>query len=406
MEKSVRLTAAGVGILALIAVCFVLKTLSSIFIPLVLALFLAIFFVPLLNKMEKHRIPRIVGVLIAVLILLLLILILSLFLLNTVTKFAVEFPKYQEKIQGFYYGLDQRLRYFAGQLGERIGYEIPDTFSLFSVVQNFQWGDLISGGLNSILNRSFSFLSAFTVLLLFLIFVMSERVMIQDRIKLAFLRKDEAGNPTPESLKKSETVGFIVDRISKDTLSYLALKTVISALTGLCVGIALSVIGMDFVPLWVAIAFSFNFIPNIGSIVAVFIISTFGFAQFSPDWGIVAYIFFINIAIEFTIGNWLEPMIQGKKFDLSPVVVFFALLFWSWMWGIVGMFLAVPLTMLIKIVLVNVPVLRPIDVVISGVSEDSEAPKRTERLKEKAAAALQAVREKIKTRKNNGKNGK
>ena len=285
MEKSVRLTAAGVGILALIAVCFVLKTLSSIFIPLVLALFLAIFFVPLLNKMEKHRIPRIVGVLIAVLILLLLILILSLFLLNTVTKFAVEFPKYQEKIQGFYYGLDQHLRYFAGQLGERIGYEIPDTFSLFSVVQNFQWGDLISGGLNSILNRSFSFLSAFTVLLLFLIFVMSERVMIQDRIKLAFLRKDEAGNPTPESLKKSETVGFIVDRISKDTLSYLALKTVISALTGLCVGIALSVIGMDFVPLWVAIAFSFNFIPNIGSIVAVFIISTFGFAQFSPDWG-------------------------------------------------------------------------------------------------------------------------
>ena len=99
-------------------------------------------------------------------------------------------------------------------------------------------------------------------------------------------------------------------------------------------------------------------------------------------------------------------MIQGKKFDLSPVIVFFALLFWSWMWGIVGMFLAVPLTMLIKIVLVNVPVLRPIDVVISGVSEDSEAPKRTERLKEKAAAALQAVREKIKTRKNNGKNGK
>ena len=92
----------GIGILALIAVCFVLKTLSSIFIPLVLALFLAIFFVPLLNKMEKHRIPRIVGVLIAVLILLLLILILSLFLLNTVTKFAAEFPKYQEKIQGFY----------------------------------------------------------------------------------------------------------------------------------------------------------------------------------------------------------------------------------------------------------------------------------------------------------------
>ena len=231
-------------------------------------------------------------------------------------------------------------------------------------------------------------------------------VRVYGAAALSFLRKDEAGNPTPESLKKSETVGFIVDRISKDTLSYLALKTVISALTGLCVGIALSVIGMDFVPLWVAIAFSFNFIPNIGSIVAVFIISTFGFAQFSPDWGIVAYIFFINIAIEFTIGNWLEPMIQGKKFDLSPVVVFFALLFWSWMWGIVGMFLAVPLTMLIKIVLVNVPVLRPIDVVISGVSEDSEAPKRTERLKEKAAAALQSVREKIKTRKNNGKNGK
>ena len=100
-------------------------------------------------------------------------------------------------------------------------------------------------------------------------------------------------------------------------------------------------------------------------------------------------------------------MIQGKKFDLSPVVVFFALLFWSWMWGIVGMFLAVPLTMLIKIVLVNVPALRPIDVVISGVpEEDSQSLTNPNRLKEKAAAAWRVVCEKLKVGKNNGKNGK
>lgn len=404
MEKSLKIIAGGIGFMALIAACFVMKTLSSIFIPMVLALFFSIFFLPLLNAMEKRHVPRMLGVIFAVLVLLLLLLFASLFLLNTVSKFAVEFPKYQVKIQAFYIQLDSYLQGFGEALGKKLNYDMPDNFSLFSLIQTMKWGDWISSGLNTVVNRSFSFISAFTVLVLFLVFILSERVVIQDRLKLIFIRKNEDGSETPESLKKAEKVAAIVSQIGKDTLSYLWLKTIISALTAFCVGIATSVVGMDFVPLWVAITFFFNFIPNIGSIAAVFIIATFGFAQFSPNWGIVAYIFFINGLIQFIIGNWLDPMLQGRKFNLSPVVVFFSLLFWSWMWGIVGMFLAVPMMMLIKIIMINIPALQPVDALISG---DNKAPKdetigdRIKAFGKRVSAGVSFVKSKI--GKKNGK---
>lgn len=382
--------AGGVGVLALIAVCFILKTLSSIFIPMVLALFFSIFFLPLLGWMKKHHIPRMVGVVFAVLVLLLLLLFVSLFFLNTVSKFAVEFPKYQVKIQAFYIQIDAYLQNIGEVIGRKLNYDMPDNFSLFSLIQTVKWGDWISSGLNTVVNRSFSFLSTFTILVLFLVFILSERVAIQDRIKLVFARSNADGNHTTESLRKAEKVAAIVEQIAKDTLSYLWLKTIISAVTALCVGIATSFVGMDFVPLWVVLTFLFNYIPNIGSIAIVFIIATFGFAQFSPNWAVVIYIFFINGFIQFVIGNWLDPMLQGRKFNLSPVIVFFSLLFWGWMWGIVGMFLAVPMTMLIKIVMINIEGLQPIEALISGDNGKEKEESLKERLKarRKSAAAL------------------
>ena len=404
MEKSLKIIAGAAGFLALVAACFVLKILSSIFIPMVLALFFSIFFLPLLNLMERKRIPRLLGVIFAVLVLLLLLLFASLFLLNTVSKFAVEFPKYQVKIQSFYIQLDGYLQNFGETIGSRLNYDMPENFSLFSLIQTVKWGDWISSGLNAVVNRSFSFISAFTVLVLFLVFILSERVVIQDRLKLIFIRRNEDGSETSESLKKAEKVAAIVSQIGKDTLSYLWLKTIISALTAFCVGIATSVVGMDFVPLWVAITFFFNFIPNIGSIAAVFIIATFGFAQFSPNWPVVAYIFFINGIIQFIIGNWLDPMLQGKKFNLSPVIVFFSLLFWSWMWGIVGMFLAVPMMMLIKIIMINIPALQPVEALISGDSSGEKDEKIADRVKAAGKRVVAfAVRVKAKWGKKNGK---
>lgn len=398
MERSVKILTASVFFLTIVVVCMVLRTLSSIFIPLVLAFFMTIFFEPLVSKLAEKRIPRMVSVVVIVLILLLLMVLISLFLLGTVTQFTQELPKYQEKIHTFYNQLDQQLLDIMEKVADQVDYDIPEAFSLFSLVKNIQWGDWLSTGLNTVLGHSMGFLSTFVVMVLFLVFMLSEKEPIYNRFHL-LMRRNKEKDAADSMENEKDHVKRIVKKISQDTFSYLWLKTLISALTAVVVGFAISLVGMDFVSLWMVITFLFNFIPNIGSIVAVFVIALFGVAQFAPNWGVVFYIFFINGLIQFIIGNWLDPLLQGRRFNLSTVVVFFSLLFWSWLWGIVGMFLAVPLAMMIKIVMSHIPELAFINQMISGDSFESSQTQSAGVIKsfvrKRAAAIAETIKEKI-----------
>ena len=121
-----------------------------------------------------------------------------------------------------------------------------------------------------------------------------------------------------------------------------------SAATGFCAGFALFLIGVPYWPLLALITFLFNFIPTLGSIIAAIPAILITWAVLGFNWALVVLV--IYLAINTFFGSILEPKIMGRRIGLSALVVFLSLVFWGWLLGIVGMFLSVPLTMLVKII--------------------------------------------------------
>jgi len=161
-----------------------------------------------------------------------------------------------------------------------------------------------------------------------------------------------------------------LNTIGQSIRHYLSIKTMTSLLTGFLIWIGLSIIGVDYAIIWAMIAFLLNYIPNIGSIIAAIPAVLFALVQLELGgaiWTIVVFVF-VNVVI----GNMVEPKMMGKGLGLSTFVVFVALIFWGFILGTVGMFLSVPLTMAIKIVLEQNDKTKWIAVIL-GTKEDALA---------------------------------
>jgi len=139
-----------------------------------------------------------------------------------------------------------------------------------------------------------------------------------------------------------------MDNVMHNMNTYFGTKTITSIATGVLIAIALAIIGVDFPLLWGFLAFLLNYIPNIGSIIAAIPVVLLALVQLGVTSAIeVAVVFLI---VNGVIGNIVEPKLMGKNLGLSSLIVFVSLIFWGWILGTVGMLLAVPLTMTIKII--------------------------------------------------------
>lgn len=154
--------------------------------------------------------------------------------------------------------------------------------------------------------------------------------------------------------------------IDSQIRSYLGLKTLISIGTGIVFGLALYLFGVPMAVTFGVLAFLLNYIPNIGPIIAA--VLPIPFIVFFPDASIgwMVAVILVTMAIQTVSGNVIEPQIMGDSSDLHPVVVLIALMFWGMIWGIVGMFLATPITAGIRIVLERIEATKPIAKVMSG----------------------------------------
>ena len=127
------------------------------------------------------------------------------------------------------------------------------------------------------------------------------------------------------------------------------IKSIVSAATGALVAFCLWVIGVDYPLMWGMLAFAFNFIPTIGSIIAAVPPVLLALVQLGPGSALAVAVCYI--VLNLTIGNVVEPRFMGKGLGLSTMVVFFSLLFWGWVFGPIGMLLSVVLTIIIRIML-------------------------------------------------------
>lgn len=143
---------------------------------------------------------------------------------------------------------------------------------------------------------------------------------------------------------------------TREVQTYLVVKSALSVVTGAMCGVWVAICGVDFALLWGLLAFLLNYIPTLGMFIATIPPVVVALIQFGPGSALLVLAGYA--VINFTLGNFVEPRIMGRALGLSPVVVFMSMVFWGWLWGPIGALLAVPLTMVMKIVMANTEDLR------------------------------------------------
>ena len=197
------------------------------------------------------------------------------------------------------------------------------------------------------------FLSSAGIVTIYLIFLFIEQRYFKK--KLAALVPD---------IKRRDEIFKILDQIGHDTRMYVGIKTLVSLMTSLFSYLVMRLIGLDFAEFWAFLIFILNFIPFIGSIIATILPATLALIQFTTFTPFFIVAGGVTL-VQFIVANLIEPRLMGHSLNLSPLVIFLSLALWGALWGIAGMFLCVPLTVIIVIVLSYFPQTRPIAIVLS-----------------------------------------
>ncbi len=330
--------------IALILAGAALKLTSAVILPFIVAVLLTFVLEPLILVLERIHIPRALGAFVVVILLAVGVYLIGAILFSSLRTILTLFPKYEQRFTEIYSYIAQV-------------FELPYDEHL-SLFQNL-WGQLNLRIRVQSLALSFSesflgFLGDTVMVVLFIVFLLLELTHFKQRIQLAF-------------------AGKISDRIEKITASiinqvarYLTVKFFVSLATGVLAAVLLRLIGVDFPIVWGVISFILNFIPNIGSIVAGGGVTVFALVQFWPQPGPIIAAAAVMLLINFILGNFIEPKLQGQNLGLSPFVIVGSLLAWGWFWGFAGLVLAVPMTVIVKIVCENIPILEPVSIILGS----------------------------------------
>ncbi|MGF1474309.1 MAG: AI-2E family transporter [Geminicoccaceae bacterium] len=189
---------------------------------------------------------------------------------------------------------------------------------------------------------------------IYILFFILEQRSFDDKIAALF----------PDPNRADRIRGILADIESKIE-AYLRIKTFVSLLTAALCYLVLWYFGVDYQGFWALVVFLFNFIPNVGSFLAVMFPVVLTLLQFA-DFLTTAIVLVLLSAVQLAIGNFVEPRLMGSQLNLSPLVIIISLAFWGSIWGLPGMFLCVPLTMIFTIVCAHFELTRPIAILLSG----------------------------------------
>jgi predicted PurR-regulated permease PerM len=310
---------------------------ANVLVPVAYAFFLAVLSYPLVRWLRKHHVPS--GLALGITMLMNLAVIAGLITVGVrlLISFWGDLPRYLR-------GLER----YSNDLGTWLEANgVADAKTMFAGV--FDWNTLISyatkqdvmTNLGGILGSTFgtlaTVLASFIMTLIVMMFILMEAHGTQSRLQAVNL----SGGPDFSGLMRS----------ADDIQKYLGVKTLISALTGILAGFWCWFFDLHYPLLWALVAFLFNFIPAVGSTAASIPAIVEALVQHGPGSAI-----FIAIGyggINFCLDNFVQPTMLGNRFGISPLVVILSVIFWGWLWGPLGMFLAVPLTMVLKVLLDN-----------------------------------------------------
>jgi len=433
VEKAARSARSAEGskiiliLAALVVVIAGMRFAADFILPILLAFFIATISFPITNWLREHRVPRVFAVLITVIVD-------FAFLTGVVFLGIVLTSEFQSKWESKYQALTEQrtdqLIDFTTEMYEKFGLnteEIPEVTtveesevdqettrdedqpapavgeldpgqteeadSATAVIPQTdvqagkgieQLGELFKDMLSrknildwvrETLKHILSIIGTSFIIMLLTVFMLSEARMFGRRFNAIC----EAQGPNLQRMLSA----------TKDIQKYLGIKTLISMATGLLAGLLCWQMGLEFPLLWGILAFALNFIPAVGSVIAGIppvLLSLLNNGSL-PDAAIIGGGYLI---INGFLGNFVEPTLLGRRFGISTVVVILSVLFWGWLWGPIGMLMAVPLTMLLKVAMDNSSDFRWIAVAISKESKTNEAQNETI-IKEAVEAKVQAL---------------
>ncbi|MDO6590771.1 AI-2E family transporter [Loktanella sp. D2R18] len=211
----------------------------------------------------------------------------------------------------------------------------------------------VSSYLRSAAGQASGIMQATVLVILFVGFLFAERIWFQTKLV------NFVGNEA-----QADRIGKIIASIIHRVNYYLLVKTLISAITGALVFLLAKVFGLELATSIGILTFVLNFIPNIGSIVATFLIALIAHVQIG-EAPITLAIFVISTVIQFVNGSIIDPMLMGRALRLSSFGIILSLAFWGAVWGVPGMFLSVPIMVMMLVVCSYVPGLRPLAILLS-----------------------------------------
>ena len=313
-------TNAIISAAAVIILIFGMQAAKVLLVPLLLAIFLALITVRPMLWMQKRGVPAIAAALVIVTAMMLFIAIVAAVVGTSVAEFTAALPAYQERVDVI---IDRTFHFIATRIDENF------TGETISDLVDAGWA---MGLAATILNSVRDVLTNAFLIFFTMIFILLEASTIPTKINAAFGKgADEFERPR-----------LFLDNLGR----YLGIKTVVSIVTGLLIGLITWALGLDFPLLWGMLAFLLNYVPNIGSIIAAIPAVAVAGLQLGTGQALATAAAFLGVNMLF--GNIIEPRLMGHGVGLSPLIVFIGLVFWGWVYGPVGMLLSVPLTMALK----------------------------------------------------------
>jgi len=334
---------------ALVVVVAGLRAAKDILIPILIAFFLAVLAAQPVSWLRKHRVPSALAVALVVAVVLLALSAFGAVVGTSVNEFTDAIPRYQERLAT----LDDQVRNWLDELP----FEHPP-IEFIDIINPGQLIDLMGRGLRGVVAT----LSNTLLVVLTMVFMLMEAATLQVKLRAMF------GSRPGLTDRFQQVTGQIQQ--------YLAIKTLVSLVTGIVIGVWVHLLGLDFALIWGLVAFLLNYIPTIGSIIAA--VPAVLLASVQLGFGRAVLVAVGYVVVNTVLGNLVEPSLLGRRLGLSTLIVFLSLVFWGWVWGPVGMLLSVPLTMIVKILLENSEDLQWVAVMLDSGRAATERLERSE----------------------------
>ena len=240
-----------------------------------------------------------------------------------------------------------KIKELAGHLEQTFNINIASKFSEFIGGLNFNeiLGSLL-GSITDLFGNTFA-------IVLYVLFMLLEESYFQIKLSSFFKSAGDLDN-----------ANVVIAKIERSISSYISIKTLTSLMTGFLSFIALLLIGVDAPIFWAFLIFLLNYIPTIGSLIATIFPAIFALIEYGEYTPALLVLIVVGL-IQVLVGNILEPRIMGNSLNISSLVVLISLAFWAFLWGVTGMFLSVPIMVVVMIILSEFKSTKPIAILLS-----------------------------------------